>query len=319
MIFAVLLALAGILMLLFAWKGGKHVLIIPGVLAIAVAGIFVRPGFWSAVGILAAGTGVLFMLFSTSRKQAKTALAGGFLLFLAGMALFSFGGCGSGRKNKMLLENQYRFDDIQAEYLGEFVRKNYPGKTVGVIFSGKMTDEQGQEEEERFLKNFEKGLGAPVNQKKLFTTLDFSKVPETPEESEKLQQMHQKEFSARRYDEVFAGMNCGVILNFAGFPGEEREISRLESLKNEGEGFALILPWNSANQPKYLRAAIRSGAVGALVILNLDTPGIDKVPDDPAEAFQSRFLLLTKENIDRIADSEKYKYLLNPPETEQQH
>lgn len=314
----IILLLAGGILLtaLSLWKKA-FLLQITGVALIILAGILFLPTFWMTAGLLLAGGGFLLMTLA-ERKGVLSRLVISFFLLLAGIIIVCtviLTPAGSGTKE---LENLLKYDNVQAECLGDFVKRNYPGKTVGIVLSGFNSTEESKKEQEDFVRSFEKGFGKAATKSATLpdpASIKYSNTETTAAGEEQRRLQRGQFYSASTYDDIIAQTGCDVVLNLAGFPPDKEEMPQLACLRDTER--VLILPCNESNHTQYLREAIRSGVVGALVIFNIDASPLKKdLPENREQAFRTRFLMLTKENIDAVADLPEYKSRLNPPPEE---
>ena len=85
-------------------------------------------------------------------------------------------------------------------------------------------------------------------------------------------------------------------------------LDTLNSLKKASK--ILLIPADFAGRKNVLSPYIREGQIGALVMMNADSSIQNDVPENMEEAFASRYVLVTAENIDAMLEDPKYRVLL---------
>ncbi len=267
----------------------------------AIGTIILFKSFFAALGILIAAGGVFGLLTAGSRSKMNAYICiGAVVLGLIPVYLTQFGQSTSSAQ-EAALERADVFAGAQGEVLGVYVQQNYSGKTVAVLLPAGKDDNKLYK---ALIDGFVKGLGKEPDKTIVRPAMDMdSDVP--PVEQAKIYD------SAESFDALFESVGCDVILNFSGLPGDEKETAACATL--ESDKIILILPENYNNYPDRIVDAVKSGSVGALVILNANPIGASEdLPEGIRQIFDSKYVLLTRENIDDYLNNPDYLLLLNP-------
>ena len=74
---------------------------------------------------------------------------------------------------------------------------------------------------------------------------------------------------------------------------------------------SLLIPHGSTGYATQCFAPyIKAGKIGAIVLMNVDSSISADVPENPEEVFDSRYVLVTSENIDTLQNDRNYKVML---------
>lgn len=257
--------------------------------------------------------GGAYFAFRGVRGNRLPVMIGGVAAMLVGAILFMNPfGCSN---LSVMRKNTVLYNQAQGEYLGKYAAEHFAGKKVAVVVSS-LDDETAKQMTAEFIAAFEKGFGGKVEKT---VTAKFVQPGSRPPEEMTAEDLERSPKNAHPYNQAFDECEgCEVILNFAGLPNvlptERAELKKISAIQS---GTAvMLLPQNESNQVQYLREYIRDGAIAALVINRVDANKLakDAVPEKIEDAFKARFLLVDKKNIEELAESANYKYLLNVEE-----
>lgn len=234
-------------------------------------------------------------------------------LFIAffGVLFLVLSGLFSGGEGKDMNKYMSRLEYVQGYALGNFVREKYAGKTVSAVIRSDVTPEEeaGQKE---IIRGFEASWGSPVqiNIMKIAPRFVGDPTPEAPNTSN-LQEW-KKSLSGASFNEALSNAGSDIVLDFAGLPVAAAEQQKVDVL-NTGSPL-LIFPAGIVENCSILLEPLRRGTVAAIVLERLDAGKLSAIPRSEQEAFNARFVLVTAGNVDELAKSEDYKYILNDPD-----
>ena len=224
------------------------------------------------------------------------------VVFLSLSSLFT----GSGKEMDKYMS---RIDYVQGYALGNFMKEKYAGKTVCAL----VRDDIGASEQavqKEILKGVEATFGTPiqVHVMKIAPRFIGEPTPEAPNTSNLL--AWKKSLSAASFDEAFSGTGSDVVLNFAGLPFDDAELRNVNTL-NTGSPILVFLN-GAAQNPAILVEPVKRGTA-VFVMTRTDAGKLTDIPRTEQDAFNAHFILVTADNVDELAKSEDYKYILNDP------
>ncbi len=282
------------------------VLLIAGIGLVAIGAIVLMASWLATLGILLCAAGLILLL--TAGQKNRLAAIAACAVILGGIAAL----LGSQRASDgnaahaidRFLEQSY----VQGAVLGEYVRKNYSGKTVGVLIPAAATERMA-EQQEQMLAGFRDGLGRDADKVIRREKFDPEKILEG-EEDLPLMQRFLRYSSGARFDSLFESVACEVILNMAGSPAPAEEIRECAAMSS-GEK-VLIFPENELNHSSRLYEFIKNGNIGALVIPSANAVSFrNSLPEGNAQVkFDSVYKLITPENIDVYVNKPEYRSVL---------
>ena len=169
------------------------------------------------------------------------------------------------------------------------------------------------------MKAFEKGYGSSIDvvEQKYFDYNQFREenVGLDRDAYEKKLQEARQEFSLENMFQSSEMQGAEVVLLLTGLPAKRLEcLDTLYGLKKASK--ILLIPAEFAGKKNVLSPYIREGQIGALVMMNADSSIQNDVPENMEEAFASRYVLVTAENIDAMLEDPKYRVLLFDDEAE---
>lgn len=195
-------------------------------------------------------------------------------------------------------EKQMRYDLAQYEILGRYAKEHYSGQTIAAVIP-----KEKQPRHDELLKAFEKGYGSSV------TVVEYDPFDMMAfiEENGELKENNPKRYQALLAKEevkqsfeaqVLAGADdADVVLFVSGLPGKRMECLRaLNAFKKAKK--TLLIPSGCGGETSVLAPFIEKGTVGAFVMIKGDSSIQNDIPEDPQEAFNSRFEFVTSENIE---------------------
>lgn len=273
------------------------------------------PGIWGALAVCAMIVGCCMFLAGRSKNiSGKTKL--GVVIFLIGTIAFVVAQIMTQPDDDAtLLGRTLSYDIAQYEKLGMFAKERYAGmNVVAVVLEGKSA------RDEQMLKAFEKGYGASVE------TVEWAPLDVLAfnEENREL-----KTDNPRRYNALLtqaeiehsienvilsSASDADVVLLLVGLPSKRAENLRtLNALKKTRKAKKILLiPNGKGGETEVLAPFIENGLIGAFVMINVKSSIQNDVPENVEEAFNSRFVLVTSENIETM----KNDPMLRDPEAE---
>lgn len=305
---------------IFLGKKNNNVIFVFAGTGAAVLGLACLFASWSGViGAILIGIG--FCALQMTPQTAKVRIFGNFLILLAGIALIMAGQYGAfDGADSDLLKKEFRFNEVQGEYLGQFVRQQHSGKTVAIILPGNQNSRDGEllQTEKEFIAAFEKGFGGKVTVKAMpVPDMDMPGTDAPAEEIEKYMAVSRSLSLAASYDRTFDSVDCEVLVNLAGLPPDAYEFRRLSAFDQPGRIF--ILAENGNNQTERLHKIIKSGVIGGLVMISSTPKKLSEdLPDDLEGAFRARYVLITPDNVEEYVNDPLYKNRLTLPAEEDQ-
>ena len=289
--------MASIISLIFALIAGalfisgmkKRIVFMPcgAFFLLTLALIISYPGIMTAIAaLIAAGGASLFFLGYFGRKSGMKIL--GIVLVLFGIIFFCVTRVAAPSSQKVLGNKNFQYDLIQYEKLGQYARTKYAGKRIAVLIP-----ENPTENRKACLESFKKAFGGDV-------AVYYDRSASALEKNE--------QYTVA--DMLEPVENCDVLLMISSIPGKKADTLKfLNTVKQ-----ILLLPSGRAGDTTVLRPFFQDGVIGAIVLNNVNFSMKEDIPGSNAAAFDFRYLLVTPENIDSIAESSNYKYLLNEEE-----
>ncbi len=200
-----------------------------------------------------------------------------------------FGGAGTAE----LRQREFQYYASQGAVVGKFIAENYPGKKVLLLA------DQNFNGNER-LQMLQDALKSSSKANVVVDTVTLANPPKAPEGSPPELMMDMPLFelmTAADFDNAIKKYSdCGVVVTTIGLP---RDAAKMK-LWTDSNRPALILLGGGVVPG--LGSAIKAGKIDAAVIVSPDAKFTeDNPPSDPQEAFDMRYVLVTKGNADEFA------------------
>lgn len=195
-------------------------------------------------------------------------------------------------ETEKLIENEMKFAKAASIMLGRDLAKRYPGKNALVVVEKNYEKSKRQKE---MVDGLKEGMGSTVTVK----AVDYVKVPppEGVTNPEELEMMPMWEMMrAEHFDNlVKEHEDCNLIISLIGLPYDVGEMSIWTMDEKDRPKVALLFADVHA-----LRRAIQADYLIALTY----KPGVkfseDPAPKDPEKAFDLRYIILSKDNVDKV-------------------
>lgn len=195
-------------------------------------------------------------------------------------------------ETQKLIENEMKFAKAASIILGRDLAKRYPGKKALIVVEKNYEKSNRQKEMVDGLKD---GMGSAIT----VEAIDYVKVP-PPEgitNPEELEMMPMWEMmKAEHFDNLIKEhQNCNLIISLIGLPYDVGEMSIWTMEPKDRPNVALLFADVHA-----LKRAIKADYLVALTY----KPGVkfseDPAPKDPQKAFDQRYIILSKDNVDSV-------------------
>lgn len=262
--------------------------------------------FWYA--LMAVGLGGMVWCAKNQRRVANAQLYSVICLVVvaisAVMALTSFFGDGELEQS---IENAKQFELAKVDQIADFVNKNHAGQKVVVLIKSDMLNPS--EHQIDTLKEFSSRVQGQVTllEPVVLQITDPSTLqPEDPESGEMPYiPSPEEELNAKKFNDKFKeckAAGADVVVNFAGMPAMPEDTQKL-----------IIWRWGTKD-PKVVLAEIMEmnfdpksllGPVSAFVASKPDAQFDylkDTAPENFKEAFDLRYVIVTKENAPNVLD-----------------
>jgi hypothetical protein len=207
------------------------------------------------------------------------------------------------------LEIEKQYQQTQLKYLAKTLAAKYNGNGRCLIIHDP-TDEKGMDFVYQMVDAFKEGFGDKV------TDIRPVAITELPGEDDLDLMMEMYEITAEQFNEVIKdNKDCDLIIFLTALPYSEEELYKMDPFKmveddeNPGE-------WIKDPDKKYPTVGIFNGYIGNLaqfvdeglisaITLWKGKPDMtnESIPDDLEKAFNKRYMIVTKENIDAIRKS----------------
>ena len=211
--------------------------------------------------------------------------------------LYKTGTFGDTETERLIL-NELKYAKAKSIVFGTALKKEFPEARVLVISD---RNYEKNERQKSLVESLKEGLGmiTPVEVDTL--EMPVNKTGMMPEEMEMLPL--EEMMTAQDFDKIIAKHpKCNLIISMIGLP---RDASTMKLWTQQSARPALALLNGDVHS---LKNAITAGYINAVVIYR---PGVkfteDACPEDPQEAFDQRFIIVTPKNIEEL--SLKYKNL----------
>ncbi len=198
-----------------------------------------------------------------------------------------------GSPSNRFQEYENRYHASQGNVLGKYIQKNFPGKKVLVLLESDYNTNPRTKILEDALK-----AGAGENLDVVTDTLVLANRPNTPEADMGMEMPLFELMTAKDFDNALdAHKDCGVVISSIGLP---RDAQKMKLWKAKDRPAVILL--NAFDMRGYDNL-IKAGMVSAIVAVGPDAKFTeDAPPRDPQAAFDVRYVLIDKDNIDKYAN-----------------
>lgn len=201
---------------------------------------------------------------------------------------------GEGGETHRLIQNELAYSKARAVIVGQHLATKYPGSKALVITDG---SEPLNKSQEQLLEGFKQGIGSAIIIESA-EGLPIDKNPKKPEDYRPMEEM----MSAALFDKLIAKHpNCTLVVSLIGLPYDVPNMTLWKMPESARPKVALL-----TGDIHQLKAAIMASYIVAAVSMRPDLKNIEeKAPSDPKKAFDIRYLLITPENVAKIATDHK--------------
>ncbi len=208
--------------------------------------------------------------------------------------MFKTGSLGDGDA-AAIIENETRFACAKAEILGDHLKKKCAGEKTLIVAD---RDFEKNERTKRLIEALKKGLGTPDAE---VCTIEIANKGNMPAEEEFMMPIEEM-MTAKDFDKLIdSHSDCKLIVSMIGLPRDLAKMKLWHMSKDKRPNLALLNADTHA-----LKGAIAKGLITAVVSYK---PGItyteESAPSDPQKAFDMRYLLITPENVEKVAKDNK--------------
>ncbi len=194
-----------------------------------------------------------------------------------------------GSNRSSLLANERAFYASQGHKVGEFLKSSAPGKKVLVLAELNYETNPNLKE---LVDQFKAQYGEDV-------VVDTLTLPGNMSENQMplYMVMKAKDFDAA----IEKHEDAGVIISLIGLPNDTKAMKYWRTSADKRPQMVLVgLP---SGRVDGLVERIKKGDIAAIVISSPDAKYDVKAPGDAGEAFGIRYVLVTKQNVDKYRDS----------------
>ncbi len=188
-------------------------------------------------------------------------------------------------------ENTYHAS--QGVVLGKFIKANFPDKKVLVLLE---TDFNTNPRTKILVDALKEGAGGNLNVET--ATLQLANRPNTPEMGMEMPLFEM--MTAADFDKALESYkDCGVVISCIGLP---RDIQKMKVWSQKDDVRPKVLLLNAFDMRGYDKM-IERGMISAIVAVGPDAKFTeDAPPRDPQAAFDVRYVLIDKSNIEKYAN-----------------
>lgn len=218
------------------------------------------------------------------------------VVIACGITIMIKTGSFGGDDTAALIENETKFACAKADVMGNYLKGKFAGEKVLVVAD---RDYEKNKRTQRLIDSLKAGLGADVT----VDTIAIASKGGAPAEEEFMMPLEEI-MTAKDFDTMLdKHADCKIVVSMVGLP---RDAAKMK-----------IWKMSAANRPKIalLDGGIQSFkqaiGVGYIVAAVSYKPGVkyteDPAPNEPQKAFDLRYVLITPENVTKMA--EEYKTL----------
>jgi len=217
------------------------------------------------------------------------------VVFICAIAvLVETGVFGENSETQRLIKNELAYSRSRAVMVGRLLAEKYPGSKALVITDGIVPATKGQEQ---LIEGLKEGIGSAITiEAAEGLPIDRSKMK--PEEFRPMEEM----MNAALFDQLIVRYpNANLVISLIGLPYDVANMGLWKMDPKARPKVALL-----TGDIHQLKDAIGAGYIVAAVSMRPDLKDIEaKAPADPQKAFEMRYLLITPENIAKIASQYK--------------
>ena len=201
---------------------------------------------------------------------------------------------GTGGETQKLIQNELAYSKSRAVIVGRHLAEKYPGSKALVITDGSNPLNKSQEQ---LLEGLKEGIGSAITIESA-EGLPIDKTNMKPEEYRPMEEM----MSAVLFDKLIAlHPNANMVITLIGLPYDVPNMS-LWKMPESGRPKVALL----TGDIHQLKGAILAKYIVAAVSMRPDLKNIEeKAPSDPQKAFDIRYVLITPDNVVKIATDYK--------------
>lgn len=218
------------------------------------------------------------------------------IVIACGVTIMIKTGSFGGDDTAALIENETRYACAKSEVLGKYLGEKFAGQKVLVVAE---RDFEKNKRTERLIDSLKKGLGAGANV--VVDTITIETKGNMPPEEEYMmpveEMMTAKDFDAllKKYED------CKLVVSMIGLPRDAAKMKLWKMAKDARPNVALL-----SGDIHSMKIAIAEGYIVGAVSYK---PGVkyteDAAPSDSQKAFDERYLLVTPENVSKVAEENK--------------
>lgn len=201
---------------------------------------------------------------------------------------------GSNGETQRLIQNEMAYSRARAVVVGHYLAEKFPGSKALVVTDGSQPLNQGQTQ---LLEGLKEGLGNAVSIEAA-EGLPIDKSKMKPEEYRPMEEM----MSAALFDKFIARHpNATLLITLIGLPYDVSNMSLWRMPAATRPKVALL-----SGDIHQLKSAVQAGYIVAAVAMRPDIKDIEaKAPSDAQKAFDLRYVLVTPDNVVKVATDYK--------------
>lgn len=201
---------------------------------------------------------------------------------------------GEGGETNRLIKNELAYSKSRAVIVGQHLAEKYPGSKALVITDGSNPPNKSQEQ---LLEGLKEGIGSAIAIESA-EGLPIERNNMKPEEYRPMEEM----MSAVLFDKLISRHpNCNLVISLIGLPYDVPNMALWKMPEATRPKVALL-----TGDIHQLKAAIMAKYIVAAVSMRPDLKNIEeKAPSDPKKAFDIRYVLITPENVAKVATDYK--------------
>jgi hypothetical protein len=215
------------------------------------------------------------------------------VVIICGVVILYKTGTFGDTETQRLIANEMKFAKSKAIVLGEKMRTKYPGVKTLVVANHNYQKSQRQQE---LIAGLKEGLGIAA-----ITVVDTLEFPEKDERMGpgEIEMMPLEEMmTSREFDALLKKHpDCRLVITMIGLPRDASGMKLWTQDESKRPALAML-----NGEIHSLKNAIKAGLIAAAVSYR---PGIkfseDPCPENPQEAFDERYIIITPENVDEMA------------------
>ena len=306
----VLLFLGTCITAFFAYSTQKRALVYAVIFLLGLMLVVMFSNLFLSLAIAVFTVGVC-LLYHGHASKSLLKMGVGIGIFLVGIVLFFVIKSNLTLDEDELSLRRNLYDIAQYERLGALAAEKYPGAEVVAVVPPNMSERQKKQ-----LEAFEKKYGSAVTvvEEKQFDSQAF-REENADLNSKRYQAKMDAEMAACSLPVLFqtpALRSADVVLMVTAMPSNKQECLRLfKVLTKMKKKVSLLIPHGSTGSATQCFAPyIKAGKIGAIVLMNVNSSISADVPENPEEVFDSRYVLVTSENIDTLQNDRNYKVML---------